>query len=167
MVNIKKIEVEVKKNFLHIAFSENELNDIKKYSKDIGITRSEFLREAIRDKVMRIEHPEAFNSKSTIDIKSILEKISDNKENNKIILEKLDVITKMQYNLKILNSIVNTPIIAEKEQKIIELLKKRKVLKPREISDLLTYSIEDVYRVISNEKKFSVDIISERIKLNE
>lgn len=167
IVNTKKEENEIKKCFVHIAFSENELNEIKRYSKDIGITRSEFLREAVKDKIMRIETPENFNNQKSIDIKPILQLISNNTQKIDLIVEKIDVITKIQDNLKLLNSIVNSPILIEKEQKIIELLKKHIELKPKEISRLLKLSIEDVYSVISNEKVFSVNIKTGGIVLNE
>jgi len=46
----------------HIAFTESEADKIKDYSKQYGMTSSEFIRQAINDKIRNIENPELTTS---------------------------------------------------------------------------------------------------------
>ena len=43
--------------------SIEEYNEIKEYSKKAGTTKSEFIRQAFQDKIMRMKNPEMFKIK--------------------------------------------------------------------------------------------------------
>lgn len=171
MVNIKKDLKDKRKKLVHLAFSENELNEIDKIRKQLKTTRTEFIRQAINDKIMRIENPEAFKEIVTIDVdnkqlKEILEMTSESSEKIDILLEKFDTINKIKNTLSTLNLMINRPALQEKELVIIELLKKHKELKPNKIMELTGFTIEEIYDIISNGEIFKTTI-NGGFRLNE
>jgi len=72
----------IRKNFVHIAFTDSEKDEIKKHAKDINMTISEFCRQAIFEKIQKIKNPELFYEPNP----------HHNKNNLTEILDMLDII---------------------------------------------------------------------------
>lgn len=82
----ENIENEIRDKLVHMAFSEREKKMFKKYTKEGFMTLSEFIRQAMYDKIMRIDNPGKFgliNSNDNI----IIELIKEIKENLKHIIK--------------------------------------------------------------------------------
>lgn len=151
---------------VHIAFSENELNNIDKYCKDSNSTRSNFIRNSIYEKIRRIDNPNIFNGIGLGPInQELLEKLINNQEKqeklNKIIEEKLNVIDQIYENLSILEKEKENGELARNEQIVIEILKEHKHLKPLKLMKLSGLPSYRIYDVISNSKLFKINVNGE------
>ncbi len=103
-----------------MAFSENEVSQIDKYCKQDKIkltSRTEFIRQAIFDKIRRIENPESYNhisKKFDVDqISEFLKEIKSSNEQQKEILKRLIVVDKIQSNFKVLKEMAKQPELEE------------------------------------------------------
>lgn len=163
-------EKEIRDKMVHIAFTKSEKEEIKKYAENM--TSSEFIRQAIRDKIMRIENPELFQERISSDLDNkqltkLLEMTNESSEKINLILEKFDTIVQIENTLKVLGSMVERPVIEQKQKVIIELLKTHDSLKPKKLMELSGFSKEEIYDIISNSNIFSIDIKTGGVKLND
>jgi len=164
MVNVNR------PNLIHVGFTKEEKEDIIKYSGETNMKITEFIREAIFDKIRKIKNPELFTTQKgyeSNDIKQVLSMVTENKEDVKKALEQLDSLIKIKGTLNGLSTMVHKPDLMEKELAIVELLKVHTSLKIQKIIELTGYSKENIYDIISNDKVFSIDIKSGGIKLHE
>ena len=156
-----KIDPENKRDkLIHLAFSSNELEDIDKHVKQANTSRTEFIRQAIQDKIMKINNPELFNvvNSNTSDFSEFLREIKTSNKQQKIILEKLSIVKQIQDNFSLLKSMSKQPEIDLNEKIIIKLIREHGPLKPLEIMDLGDLRSHKVYDVISNDQVFSINI---------
>ncbi len=164
---------DIRKKTIHIAFSENEVSQIDKYCKHDKIkvtSRTEFIRQAIFDKIRRIENPEAYNQinkKFDIDqISEFLKEIKTSNDQQKEILKRLEIVDQIQNNFKVLKNMANQPEIEKNEKLIIALLIEHKKLKPLKIMKESRLSSNKVYDVISNDNVFSINMNGEVVLKN-
>jgi len=164
---------DIRNKTIHIAFSENEISQIDKYCKHDKIkltSRTEFIRQAIFDKIRRIENPEDYNlisKKFDVDqITEFLKEIKTTTEQQKDILKRLEIVDQIQTNFKVLKNIAKEPEIEKNEKLIIELLKEHKKLKPLKIMNLSGLSSHRIYDVISNDNIFSINMNGEVVLKN-
>ena len=164
---------DIRNKTIHIAFSENEVSQIDKYCKHDKIkltSRTEFIRQAIFDKIRRIENPEVNNhisKKFDVDqISEFLKEIKSSNEQQKAILKRLIIVDQIQSNFKVLKNMAKQPEIEKNEKQIIELLTKHKKLKPLKIMDLSGLSSHKIYDVISNDNVFSINMNGEVVLKN-
>ena len=160
---------EKRDKFVHIAFTENELKEIDKYRKEFNTTRSNFIRNAIIEKIRRIKNPNIYNEIGLGSInQKLLEKLLRNQERqekySKIISKKVEVLDKILTNLALLRE--ERKNLVKEEQIIINLLKDHKKLKPLKLIELSKLPSNIVYDVISNDKLFSITMNGE-LKLND
>ena len=157
-----KIDPENKRDkLIHLAFSQNELEDIDKHVKQANTSRTEFIRQCIQDKIMKIENPELFSTASNVntsDFSEFLKEIKTSNQQQKIILEKLSIVKQIQDNFSLLKSMSKQPEIDLNEKIIIKLIREHGPLKPLEIMDLGDLRSHKVYDVISNDQVFSINI---------
>ena len=164
---------DIRKKTIHIAFSENEITQIDKYCKydEIKLTsRTEFIRQAIFEKIRRIENPEDNNPISKKfdgdQISEFLKEIKSSNKQQKEILKRLLIVDQIQTNFKMLKNIVKEPEIEKNEKLIIVLLTEHKKLKPLKIMKLSGLSSHKIYDVISNENIFSINMNGEVVLKN-
>ena len=69
---------------IQVFFSKQEVKDIEEGRDFAGMSKSEFIRQSVFDKIRRIKHPEVFNS-AQIDLNGIKEELSEK------IDEKMDI----------------------------------------------------------------------------
>lgn len=176
MIKITKKRLDqkdIRNKTIHMAFSENEVSQIDKYCKQDKIkltSRTEFIRQAIFDKIRRIENPESYNhisKKFDVDqISEFLKEIKSSNEQQKEILKRLIVVDKIQSNFKVLKEMAKQPELEENENLLINLLTEHKKLKPLKIVKLSGLSSHKIYDVISNDNIFSINMNGEVVLKN-
>lgn len=170
-------EKKVRDKIVHIAFTEDEKTEIKKFADVANTTSSEWIRQAIRDKIRRIEKPELNNQSSSTHIShELLLKISEDtqkllelqneKENreeiHKNLLETSEAIQIEYKRLKDKGLMSNL----SKERGIIKkLLKGHNSLTPKQIIDMTNIKSEKVIFIITNSEQFKLNITSGRYSL--
>ncbi|MFW9971151.1 MAG: ribbon-helix-helix domain-containing protein [Candidatus Odinarchaeota archaeon] len=155
---------DIREKLVHIAFSENEVNEIDNFAEEGNYsTRTEFIRQAVFDKINRIKNPDLFMTKTQNNgkISEFLEEVRVNNEQQKEILKKLSILNDIQQTLGVLQSLTKQPEIEKNKKIIIELLKKHKHLKPLKIMELSKLASHEVYDVISDEALFIININGE------
>ena len=164
---------DIRSKTIHIAFSENEVSQIDKYCKHDKIkltSRTEFIRQALFDKIRRIENPEVYNQISkSFDVDQIpefLKEIKASNEQQKAILKRLIIVDQIQSNFKVLKDMGKQPEIEVNEKIVIDLLTEHKKLKPLKIMKLSGLSSHKIYDVISNDNVFSINITGEVVLKN-
>jgi len=164
---------DIRNKTIHIAFSENEISQIDKLCKhdEIKLTsRTEFIRQAIFDKIRKIENPEDNNRISkkfdADQISEFLKEIKTSNEQQKEILNRLIIVDQIQTNFKVLKNMAKQPEIEKNEKLVIELLTEHKKLKPLKIMKLSGLSSHKIYDVISNDNVFSININGEVVLKN-
>jgi len=164
---------DIRSKTIHIAFSENEVSQIDKYCKHDKIkltSRTEFIRQAIFDKIRRIENPEVNNHISKkFDVEQISEFLKEIKSSNdqqKEILKRLIIVDQIQSNFKVLKDMAKQPEMEKNEKLVIDLLTEHKKLKPLKIMKLSGLSSHKTYDVISNENVFSINMNGEVVLKN-
>ena len=176
MIKITKKSLDqkdIRSKTIHIAFSENEVSQIDKYCKHDNIkltSRTEFIRQAIFDKIRRIENPEVNNhmsKKFDVDqISEFLKEIKSSNDQQKAILKRLIIVDQIQSNFKVLKDMAKQPEMEKNEKLVIDLLTEHKKLKPLKIMKLAGLSSHKIYDVISNENVFSINMNGEVILKN-
>ena len=159
-----------KYNFIQFSVSDKFKGEIEKVAGNGGFTTvSDFIRDAIKDKIRRIEHPEIFNeSKTGIDndkMKKLLEISGITSEKIDDVLSRFDKIEKIERNLQVLFNLENREILEEKEKEVIELLQEHKVLFPKKIMELTNINRKELYAIISDINIYS--ITDKGVKLND
>lgn len=145
----------------NFVVTEDENNNISKYAGKLHLTDSDFIRQAIEEKIMRIEHP---NLESTVNQsinKEMFRKFEQMAEEtlhlNNLVMQKLDVIDDMTILLNLIYDKREVDDLERKEIKIIKILEKFKELKPKKIVDYTNINIDDVVKIISNKLKFKLN----------
>ena len=156
---------DLRKKMIHIMLSENELAQLDKYKENT--TRTEFIRQALKDKYDRIENPQLFmgnqGSSNMEEISEFLSEIKTTNAETKKMLKQLKSLNEIKSILKTVQTMANRPEIEKNEKLIIGLLKKHGHLKPLKIIELTKLRNSDVYDVISNELIFSINMNGEVI----
>ena len=155
---------DIRDKMVHLAFSENEITKIDKYVDNGNYpTRTEFIRQAIFEKINRIENPDLYMTKTTNNdkISEFLDEVRVTNEQQKEILKKFTVLNEIQDTLGILQTLTKRPEIEKNEKIVIELLKKHEHLKPLRIMELSKLASHEVYDVISNKILFIINLNGE------
>ncbi len=153
MVNIKKDDKDKRTNLVHLAFSENELKDIDKYrgKTSAHTTRTSFIRDAINEKIMRIENPEKFGRVSSNEeqLKEIKELQLKQLKLSKAIEERLSIVNGINETFKALKQSISKEEIAEYCKTIISMLKVHKKVKIQKLMLLTGYKQKIIYDCIA------------------
>ena len=134
----------------HIAFTESETKKIKKYSNYYNMTDSEFIRQAINDKILRIEKPESFTTVSNPDLSNQILKYQESiLEEVKLIKKKFSTINGIEKNYKSLSSLISEGTLKEnfklKTDKIKDVMKAyNKPFTPKELVSLTGFDFKTI-----------------------
>ncbi len=170
-----KKEAKVRNKIVHIAFTEGEKDIIKEYADNSDMTASEFIRQAIRDKIRRIDNPEQISNQPVI-TSEILLKISKNtdkllelqqeKEREKEIIKNLlqtsDALQN-EYHRLMEKGLMSE--LTEETNTIQNLLRGHKSLSPNQIIDMTNIEKDKVLFVITNLKLFKLNVITGKYQL--
>ncbi len=169
-VKVRKLKApeDIRKKMIHIMLSEREMAELDEFRE--GTTRTEFIRQALKDKYDRIENPQLFMgngaSSNNDQISEFLSEIKTTNVETKKMLKKLVSLNEIKTILKSVQAMANKPEIEKNEKIIVELLREKKKLKPLKIIELTGLRNNEVYDVISNDLMFSINMNGEVI-LNE
>ncbi len=166
-------EKKIRNKIVHIAFTQHEKKEIKDFAEDSNMTSSEFIRDAIREKIKRIKNPEIMNQGSFQINPELLLKISKDtrklvelneekeKRENAInnVLETSDAIQEEYNKLKEKGLMADL----KKETMIIrKLLEGHKSLSPKQISDMTKIVSNKVAIIITNKEFFKLNVVTGR-----
>lgn len=164
----------IRNKTIHIAFSEREINEIDKHCMHGTLkitTRTEFIRQAIFDKIRNIENPEVNtinNPKNYVQVidflKDITKKLEHQEKVNRIIEQKLTTINGIKNGYKSLKELISDKTIKEnlklKTEKIQSVMKEsNKAFTPKEIKDITGFDLKSIdLSFTSNPKLFKINI---------
>lgn len=172
-----KKETKVRNKIVHIAYSEGEKKKIRKYAEDSEMTVSEFIRQATRDKIRRIDNPEQSNiSNLPVITPEMLLKISKNtekllelqqekKREKEIIQTLLETSEALQSEYHRLMDKGLMSELTEETHTIQNLLRGHKSLSPNQIIDMTNIEKDKVLFVITNLKLFKLNVITGKYQL--
>lgn len=154
----------------HLSITPKEKETIKLCSKASNMSMSEFMRQAIFDKITRIDNPEISSTSSNDDSK-ILAYMKKNDSRlakmEKLLRERLSNGKVIKSSLEQIKSRVDSARLSFERDLVIKKLKSEGALSPKEISELTQISQNDVYEIISDDSIFTIDIITGKVILNE
>ena len=158
----------------HIAFTESEVKKIKEYSNHYNMTDSEFIRQAINDKILRIKNPEnTTSSVSNPDFSNKMIKFQESiLEEMKLIKRKFNTINGIKKDYKSLSSLISEGTLKEnlklKTNKIKEVMEARnKTFTPKELKEITEFDLKSIdIALTSNPNIFKLNI-NGRWLLNE
>ena len=170
-----KKETKVRNKMVHIAFTEGEKSKIQEYADNSDMTVSEFIRQATRDKIRKIDYPEQISNQPVI-TPEILLKISKNtdkllelqqeKEREKEIIKNLlqtsDALQN-EYHRLMEKGLMSE--LTEETKTIQNLLRGHKSLSPNQIIDMTNIEKDKVLFVITNLKLFKLNVITGKYQL--
>lgn len=148
-----------------LAFTEAELKEIKKYAKYFNMTQSEFIRQAIFDKIRRIENPNDF---SAVNNPEVMKQLLANQEliiqEQKLVKEKLKTVNGIKEGYKSLKSLMSEGIVKEnlylKADKLADLMKahNNKGFTPKELHDLTGFDMKTIDLTLAgNSNRFGIN----------
>ncbi|MHA1757079.1 MAG: plasmid mobilization protein [Promethearchaeota archaeon] len=149
--------------------SERQKAEIEEYCKIARASKSEFIRQAIFDKIMRMKYPELFETKisevSKNMMREMLESITKNTEKINLLLEKMDLALETNKYLEILSKRINRDSLKKINEQLGPLFKNKKSWKIGDLAEELGYSEDDIIKAVSL-GNYRIDI-NGRVKKNE
>ncbi|MFX1384928.1 MAG: hypothetical protein ACFFBP_21070 [Promethearchaeota archaeon] len=141
---------------IQVYFSEEEKEAIKKHVESIvpKTNYSQFIREAICEKMRKAEHPEIFNQDQNLNqfvLDVIIKKIKELDRKQELILKNTNIINSMKETLKAIKLHVNKKRIISELEIILNLFKanKNKTLNLQKIMDMTGIDEDTVFETIS------------------
>ena len=149
-----------KRSVFHVSISESEKLRVKEIADQSNMSISEFIRQAINDKINRIDNPEIDNAISRDD-SMILDYL---RKHDKKLTEMEKLLRQRMSNGKVIKNSLEE-IKARVNHKKLEILKRRIVstleehgsLRPKEIKEFTDIEVHDIYEVISDDSTFGFD----------
>jgi len=150
---------EIRDKTVHIAFSESEKNKIRDYAKEGNTTISEFIRQAIYDKMRVIENPEKYQdiTSSEQQLKEIQETQKKQMELQNLILERMNVVNGINETFEALKPLISKEKVKEICDTIISMLKVHKTLKIEKLMLLTGFDKKVVYDCIAVNEKLVIN----------
>ena len=150
----------------HIAFTESEADKIKDYAKHYGMTSSEFIRQAINDKIRNIENPEL--TTSSVSNPDLSNQVIKNQElileEMKLMKQKFTTINGIKNGYKSLKELISDGTYKEnlklKAEKIKDVMKQYdKAFTPKEIKNLTGFDLKSIdIALTSNQDIFKLNM---------
>lgn len=157
---------EIRNKTVHIAFSEMELSKIDKYCMygELKLTtRTEFIRQAIFDKIRNKEHPQ--NTTSSVSNVKAIEKLDylielqeTDLEISKLIKQKFTTINGIKNGYKSLKELISDKTFKEnfklKADKIQSVMKEaNKPLNPKMIESKTDFDLKSIHLILTQMEK--------------
>ena len=139
----------------HVAFTPSEVSKIKQYSDHYNMTDSEFIRQAINDKILRIENPESFNKANN---EELTRQLLKNQElllrEQKLMKDKLSAVKNIRNGVKSISSLLSEGTLKEnlalKKEKILNTMKAyNKAFTPKELKSLTNIDVKTILLILS------------------
>jgi len=142
---------EIRDNVIHIAFTIEEKEQIRNYAKESNTTISEFIRQSVFDKILRIENPSKFGNVSSFEdqFKEIKELQLKQIKLEELSFERIKNLNGVKESLKELAPLVNEQELKKHANTIISLLKTHKSLSIDKIELLLNLDKDMIIQACS------------------
>lgn len=167
-------------SYIQFTVSDEDKKLIEEYTEKSGLnTLSKFIREAVNEKIARMNQSESIvktkdDRNSSISLEQI-EKIIDKRlkqrnedleiQLNKLIDENQRLFHSLFKNFELIQTYVNQDEIKHQSDKIANLLKAHKSLTQQEIMDLTDLSFKESFKILSNTKRFKLNTTTGRWSL--
>ena len=154
----------------HVAFTEEEKDKVKNYAKDYSMTSSEFIRQAVFEKIRKIEHPELFTTQIPMNSEELQKIYKTQIEIKKLVTNNVKHGETIQSNMKALRERVNGEQIKLYKQRILDILKQHGKLIPEEIEQYTDIEIDDILKTLAKlqeTKKVKLELNTGKWFINE
>lgn len=148
---------DLRENMIHIAFSNSEKERIKDYAKESDTTISEFIRQAISDKILRIENPEMFSVNNEERMREIEVNQKKQLELSELLLKRIEIVNGINETMKALKPLVNKQDMKEICDTIISMLKIHESIKIDKLILLTSFQRKDIYDCIAINNKLAIN----------
>lgn len=179
MPNKKKTDNEKQDSFIRFGVTKGQKKKIESYAKDFNKSLSDFIRDAIFDKIRRFENPEQFYQGNinqmnpaileqlTLNTKKILELQEQTNERMKIAedMENTRLLIKQEYEKLRKKGLVDD--FSKEADDIWNLLKGHKSLTPEQIEKMTDKEIdaEKATLILQIDNRFKLNVITGRYEL--
>ncbi len=170
----KKQNKERKYSYKYIQFTVS--NDLRKNieewtEKSIFTTISDFIRNAVEEKIRRLKNPELFQSKSNSQINpAIFNQMLKQSEKSNIlqekVLERMRIFDEMRKDLYQIRRFSIKEDLIQETKTIINLLKAHKTLSQKQIIEKTNLDKETVFQIVSTDDRIKLNM-NGRFELNE
>ena len=163
MVENEKGKKKYKYNFIQFSVSEDLRKDIEVYTEKSPFnTISDFVRNAIEEKIRKLKNPKQSQSKTREVNPAIMEQYLKNsqKYNNleEKILERMRIFDEMKADLELIKKYSLKQGLNPETDKIMNLLKAHKSLTIKQIIDKTNYDKDLIFQIVSNDKRFKLNM---------
>ena len=154
-----------------ILVTEIEKNEIEKAAKDANTKTSEFVRQAVFEKIRHIKNPELYNAGiQTFGPEIIAQMMGNQKktlELQELLLEKTKIFDDMSKTLQLIHKYSSKQELGFERETIVNLFKAHKSLSIKDIVEKTDYDKDIVFQIVSDETKFKLNINTGRFELND
>ncbi|MFX1567896.1 MAG: hypothetical protein ACFFCV_05960 [Promethearchaeota archaeon] len=157
-------EKEKRMKMVHIAFLESEKLQIKEFADNLNMTISEFCRQAIFEKIRKIEHPEMFMQGvgNQIDMKlieSLFIKMNNMSKKQDLLIEKTNILNEMNKLLEQIALYSEKEDFTKEKEIILNLLKTHSSLSQKQLIEMTSLKKQVIFKVVSmlvSDKKITI-----------
>jgi len=149
---------EIRNRLVHIAFSEEEINKIDIFVEKALTTRTDFIRQAIFDKIRLIEHPELETGEQLSQAK--LEEIE---KNTRLMLElqqqyseQAKIVNEINKSLSLLQEYSLQERVDSEKENVFNILEVHGELTPGEILEKIALPEEVLFKILADKKLFEL-----------
>lgn len=158
-----------KRIFIQVSFStQEEKDEVINIAKECHKNASEFIRDAIFEKIQQIQNPSAFSNVNTQTISpeiltQLLKKQTEMQEKQEIMIQKLKLMEDINKTLALIQKFSNQ--LPAERKKIISLFKAHKSLSQGEVEAKTGFDKDTVFQVISDTSTFKLNVINGKFEL--
>ena len=163
MVENNKSRRKYKYKFIQFSVSEDLRKDIEVYTEESTFnTISDFVRNAVEEKIRNLKNPEQLQSKTREVNPAIMEQyLKDSQKYNSLegkILERMKIFDEMKADLDLIKKYSLKQGLTAETTKIMNLLKAHKSLAIKQIIDKTNFDKDLIFQIVSNDKRFKLNM---------
>jgi len=152
-----------KYKFIQFTVSEGLRKDIEVFTeKSTFTTISDFVRNAVEEKIRKLKNPEQLQSKILEVNPAIVEQYLKNSQKynslEEKILERMKIFDEMKADLDLIKKYSLKQGLTSETTKIMNLLKAHKSLTIKQIIDKTNFDKDLIFQIVSNDKKFKLNM---------
>jgi len=152
-----------KYKFIQFTVSEGLRKDIEVFTeKSTFTTISDFVRNAVEEKIRKLKNPEQLQSKILEVNPAIMEQYLKNSQKynslEEKILERMKIFDEMKADLDLIKKYSLKQGLTSETTKIMNLLKAHKSLTIKQIIDKTNFDKDLIFQIVSNDKKFKLNM---------
>ena len=163
MVENNKTKKKYKYKFIQFSVSEDLRKDIDIYTeKSTFNTISDFVRNAVEEKIRKLKNPEQLKSKTSEVNPAMMEQYLKNSQKyislEGKILERMKIFDEMKADLDLIKKYSIKQGLTAETKKIMNLLKAHQSLTIKQIIDKTNFDKDLIFQIVSSDKKFKLNM---------